>query len=497
MNKKLTREDVLGTPQEPEIEKSILATLLNCPDLRGDIFKNLSVDDFRDTVNRKIFDQCFKLYQRGDPITPTSIDSNLNDNGKKSVVICLREIFENEPIAVDLDFYISKLNIAATRRKAIEQVNAIQKEARSSTCSMEKISALSDSLSQCAKESISNQNHFEIITYDDLYSTDEKPSIPIATGFLDEGEFTIIYGGGGTGKSMLSLDFSMSTGSGIANLWGIFPIPKPRFSLIIQSENTRQVMKNRMTLKCAGNPEFLRGLGFIASPVRHDNILISGDVTGTKFKTYLIDCANRIKEKFNINIDLIIFDPLISYHAFDENDNSRMRSTLDSIAEISNEIGGTPLVIHHTNREGGLRGASAIIDWARNIVGVFDRSFTRDGNLKKQVEVVCDKRNNAQEFDDFTLRMDENLNFYPVEPYKNISSKSRERCLNVKEALALCGGRAEAKSELIEQYCEHTGINQNTAQKHINEASREGYISQEFYLEGKLKKTRYFLPETG
>ena len=136
-------------------------------------------------------------------------------------------------------------------------------------------------------------------------------------------------------------------------------------------------------MKCAGDNRFIGGLQNITSPLAYDDILISGDVSDKKFKAGLIDYSEQVKQILLSNIDLIIFDPLISYHAADENDNSRMRTTLDSIAETSNAIGATPVVIHHTNRQGDIRGASAIFDWARNIIGVADKSFSQMGKNRQ------------------------------------------------------------------------------------------------------------------
>jgi hypothetical protein len=485
-----------GTPKEVEIEKSILATIFSRPEKANDILAKLSRSDFYDGKNSIIFQKCAELNKNGAPIEIAAVFSSLTDGEKKSISgLLLSQLLDETPVAMDSDFYINKLKEATAKRLAREGSNAIWKKAGQSDCSIEEIANLADSLTTCIKDTLSYKKASEIITFDELYASEVDPVTPIAEGFLNEGESAVLYGKGGTLKSMLSMDMGMSVGAKIPNLWGEFPIPKARCTLIIQSENSRQTMRERMRLKCTGNQDFIQGLGYIASPVRHENILISGDVTSAKFKSYITDCANRIREDLLMDIDLIIFDPLISYHAFDENDNSRMRSTLDSIAEISNATGGTPLIIHHTNKEGGLRGASAIIDWARTIIGVFDRSFTRLGETVKQIEIVNDKRNNAKEFKNFILRLDEYLNFYRIEPEDSISKKARDRCLAVREALEYCGGRVSAKSELINQYCENTGANKNTAQRHINEAKQNGFIQQEFYTEGKLKKARYFLPD--
>jgi len=172
------------------------------------------------------------------------------------------------------------------------------------------------------------------------------------------------------------------------------------------------------------------------------------------------------------------------------NNRIGMRTTLDHISEVSNQIGATPIVIHHANKEGGIRGASAIFDWARNIIKLEDATYRGD----KRIKLIHEKCNNAKMFEPFVLAIDEYLNFSPVEITEALPKAQRERCLKVKEALELLGGNVESKTELVNQYKELTGLeSESSIHRHIDQAVSNEFISRAYYMDGKLKKARFYI----
>ncbi len=202
----------------------------------------------------------------------------------------------------------------------------------------------------------------QIITLENLYSEkiEEKP---IISGFRYEEEQTVIFASGGVGKSLIEQDIAMHLGAGLDTLWGIFDIPKHSVTMFVQSENSRLALHQRAFLKCQGNSEFIRGLQNIIFMGTHNGIQTAGHVSDKKFRKEVIDFGNMAEAELENKIGTILFDPLISFHDAEENDNSRMRTTLDYILEIGNALKTTTSIIHHANKDqGGLRGASAIWD---------------------------------------------------------------------------------------------------------------------------------------
>lgn len=329
------------------------------------------------------------------------------------------------------------------------------------------------------------------VTHDEIFL--KKPeSKPIIDGLLYEDEPIIIYSEGGVGKSLLTQDIAMHLAAGKPDLWGKFSIPKYRTTLFIQSENSWAAINQRTHMKYTGDPNLKRGFSNVFYPQSHENIQIAGFVTDEAFRNKIYELVKNIEKENECKIDLIIFDPLISFHDAEENDNSRMRTTLDFISEIASRIKATPAVLHHANKQGGIRAASSIRDWARNVIKLTDATYRG----QKRIKLENDKSNNHEPFQPFLLVMDENLNFQAMEISDSYSNKAKERGELVREAVRLCGSQVETKKELVDQYKELSGIKGNsTIHDHINEAVKNSYIEKEYYTEPgkKLQMCKYFI----
>jgi hypothetical protein len=333
---------------------------------------------------------------------------------------------------------------------------------------------------------------FELTTLSNIY-VEKIEERPIIKGLLYEEEDTIIYGNGGVGKSLITEDISMALGANMNRLWDLFPIPQYRVSLFVQSENGRLSVHQRTSLKCQGNPDYIIGLQNIVYASQYGNIQVAGHVTNSDFQTGLVNFAKQVEQQLKSKIGIIFWDPLISFHDAEENDNSRMRTTLDLIKMISGKIGATAVVVHHANKESGLRGATAIQNWARNIIEIKDATHRN----QKRIKVTHKKCNNHALFDPFVLAMDEYLNFEAMPAAESISSQRMENGRRVREALEALGSTAKTKNELIERYAEIAGLSSKpTMHRHINQAVDDQFIGMEYYTKGDSKKklARYFLP---
>jgi len=311
---------------------------------------------------------------------------------------------------------------------------------------------------------------------------------PIIEGLIEEGDPLVIYGPGGTYKSMLSLAIALHAGSAAhtKKLFGRFNVPKSRLTEFTQSENSMKALHDRTTKMCQGNPEYLTGLPNLFCPKVNGNVTWSGFFDDKKFQQQVIRLVKSIEDAEGVKVDMMVIDPLISYHSQDENDNSRMRSTLDAISAVSNELKVTPIVIHHANKEGGLRGASAIIDWARSVV----KLQTVFVEKKRCVQLTHEKSNNSELFEPFTLGIDGNLNFYPIDQ-SAFNPKGRERGEKVAQALRDIGGFTDLQKKLIEQYSELGMCSEATAKRHIADAIKNGFIRRDLNRNETDSKRKY------
>lgn len=84
------------------------------------------------------------------------------------------------------------------------------------------------------------------------------------------------------------------------------------------------------------------------------------------------------------NVSFAIFDPLLAFYGGNENDNSEARVFIQSFASWANQSKITTLIIHHANKDGGSRGATAFHDGVRARYEL-DVPRDKDGSIIKEL----------------------------------------------------------------------------------------------------------------
>lgn len=75
---------------------------------------------------------------------------------------------------------------------------------------------------------------------------------------------------------------------------------------------------------------------------------------------------NKIGETLILNgVTFAVFDPLLAFYGGNENDNSEARVFIQTFAEWAKKSEITSLIIHHANKDGASRGATAFHDGVR------------------------------------------------------------------------------------------------------------------------------------
>ena len=334
------------------------------------------------------------------------------------------------------------------------------------------------------------QAELRVHTLESIYVRDIEVD-PILDGLWNAGDAVIIAANSGVGKSIIAQDIAMHLGAGMPYLWGRFKIPKLRTVLFAQSENSPFPVKERTQKKCAGCPDFLRGLQNVFFAGLDDDIQLVGQINDddSHLSTKIKMCAEMIKKDTGKPPDIVCFDPLISYHSGDENSNAEMRRTLDRFGLLCRQIGATPLIVHHNNRLGDIRGAAAIRDWTRVLIKL--TRIEKTVGDRPQIKFVNDKQSNMAEVRPFVLEMDENLNFTPLELVDTLGDKAAGHCLTVIEVLKSMGGTCLSQKELVAEICNLSRVSPPTARRHIDTAVENGFIQRKEYAHNGLKKIEY------
>lgn len=234
--------------------------------------------------------------------------------------------------------------------------------------------------------------------------------------YLIEGLWTVndtlmLFGVGGTGKSLFALNLAIALTDPSVDLFlDKFPVKKKCKVLMLQSEVSIAGFNDRVK-KIYGNKtlpievrENIKLVSFL------DDIMTSGDFNNDKF-------FESIKKILTENDqDVLVIDPLISFHNEDENANTQMRRVLDRIKILGQETKTSILIIHHSgksnlgNNNAGGRGASSIGDWASSSIELKVKDKNSD-----TYELVHRKSRDFKEFGTIVLRRTESLKFKLVD----------------------------------------------------------------------------------
>jgi archaellum biogenesis ATPase FlaH len=316
----------------------------------------------------------------------------------------------------------------------------------------------------------------KLMSLGSIYDRDPKLEY-LVEGLWTVNDTLMLFGVGGTGKSLFALNLAIAlTDPSIDLFLDRFPVKKKCKVLMLQSEVSMAGFNDRVK-KIYGNKilpiEVRENIKMVAYS---DDIMTSGDFNENSF----FESIKKILTKNDQ--DVLVIDPLISFHNEDENANTQMRRVLDKIKILGQETKTSILIIHHSgksnlgNNNAGGRGASSIGDWASSSIElkVVKQSDT--------YELVHRKSRDFKEFGTIVLRRTESLKFKLVESnYVEVDGKYKI----VLEALDEFGSVSVNQKMLAERICELApkkdgkSISKGTAIKWIKDAVEHSVIKTE------------------
>ncbi|KUG30024.1 hypothetical protein ASZ90_000090 [hydrocarbon metagenome] len=288
---------------------------------------------------------------------------------------------------------------------------------------------------------------------------------PLVEGLLNERESLLVCGPSGLGKSVLTLNMALACGlGGDAGLWGLFPVSRPLRTLFVQSENSAAGTQARLRKIITAMPELRPALDQIIFPDPHR---VTDELTDSTFQARLIDACRRC------GADLLVLDPLISFHGQDENDNASMRRSLDCLSAICDAANVGTILVHHVGKntsDNGVfagRGASAIGDWAANILLMKPTEI--DGERTNVIEMQHQKARNFETVKPFYLERRADLSMVRTENPK-VDRKAQENAQVVLSCLEGLGGKVGRKKDLYDAIMGHTGKPESNVRRMVQAA---------------------------
>jgi len=201
------------------------------------------------------------------------------------------------------------------------------------------------------------------LTLTEFLKKDVSPRDIFMDNWVEREHLTILAGPQKAGKSILSVNLGLSLAYGKDFLG--FKVPHPRRVLYVQQEISEPAMlerlrqmTSRMTSSCS------------------DNFMIE-NTAGNPLKLSTAAGRERLRKLLADNRpDLLILDPLSTFHDKEENSSTEMATVLETISELKSEFTVGILLIHHFGkpslavRKGShrLRGSSVIGDRADSLI---------------------------------------------------------------------------------------------------------------------------------
>lgn len=166
----------------------------------------------------------------------------------------------------------------------------------------------------------------------------------LVDNFLCKGDIAMLIGDGGVGKSWIATDLAVHMATGKTEWLGM-KLAGTR-AMILDQENPEVGVRQRLH-KLGLRPEHADNLPY----AWYQNIMLDNPETVRK----LYDDVTVLEP------NLLVVDSLSRVHMKNENENAEMNTLINgAIYPLSREFGVTVLLIHHTAKAGGSRGATAI-----------------------------------------------------------------------------------------------------------------------------------------
>lgn len=207
--------------------------------------------------------------------------------------------------------------------------------------------------------------------YEIVNDDTEKPN-DFIEGYLPIESIAMDVGIHGIGKTLFNLNKAICLSNG-SSWFGLKILNAVKVLYFIAEGGYYSIQSRIKTM--AQNMDILPKVGFLTiAPIKPFNITDSSHFQ-------MIE-----SEIDKISPDVIFFDPLVKIHNSDENSNNEMEEVMNKLRSLITNKNRSIIIVHHTNKGGDSRGASAIegdvdsslqISWMKNAKGIREIKFTK------------------------------------------------------------------------------------------------------------------------
>jgi hypothetical protein len=197
---------------------------------------------------------------------------------------------------------------------------------------------------------MSDRGGYDVYTVKDLIEMEDEEDIWIVKDVIPKAGRILAYGSGGSYKSSLFFDLSVSVASG-GMLMETMQIGHYGRVLVISTEGTRRTMRRRLLGHMRSrnvSPEIVE-LYFGRKPLYLNE---PGDFSMFK---QLVESIKPV---------MVVCDPYVNFLSSSENDTDDVKKLTRSLDDLIEENEFAMVFIHHSNMAGNIRGSTVIQGWA-------------------------------------------------------------------------------------------------------------------------------------
>jgi len=345
-------------PAAVEVEASVLGCILldnSC----WEMTETLSTDHFYHFAHRKIYGAMVEMHEAGLPIDYCTLSEFMQSRNSLESIGGRVFLFDLTRIIVlqqSLPTYIKILNdkkqlrdIIAAGKRMVQRAMSQEDKPNDILAEVEKATTKVASDIQVKDQQI----FLNVEQFTNRYNTEIEWRVD---GAIEVGTNGILVGASGDGKSPVARALAVCLASGID--WLDLRVKRARTALISREDypgTTSRFIRR-----------FIAGTGVMADEIglKHWLYIHSREQKKSLFLDDPADLRLLINNLKSRQIEFAVFDVWNKFHRADENDNTQMRGILNRVEQVRDEVGCQVLVLHHTNKMGGSRGASALDGFA-------------------------------------------------------------------------------------------------------------------------------------
>ena len=328
------------------IERMVLSSIIFDPATYGDTASNLKSHDFYLPFHQHLFGVMATLTKDEKPIEEEFIRGGLNAIGKFDEVAMLDVLSANS--MGNVKSYLAEIKAKSSKRALATLATEIKKVVLEDDLPAEEVQKL---IEKKIAEINANSVTDDFFKATPMSAVKEEEMDFLTKDFipLPKKVVTFITAKGGTGKSFILLQVLIRYLSGN-------PTKRAYAWLSEDVEGQSRIRANGICRMIGADASVLDRLDLLGAEKGAKHLYTEKDGITTDFHKFKMATKNY---------DIVVLDPLIGFFGGNENDNSQAKAFVGALATWAVQENKALVVVHHVNKQGGSRGASAFGDACR------------------------------------------------------------------------------------------------------------------------------------